>query len=175
MPLDLTDDKSTLVQVMAWCRQATSHYLSQCWPRSMSPNGVTRPQWVKHQWNKQKHSPSNRPIMNVFMGTGSYIQTYTWKKLWRNVIRAWKGCENTCNCYQNMILIMGAKALFQYKDHLSRYGIKIKIKIKWSWDHLIFIIIKSEVWTITHCLGLGHETMASAVCLSIFLWGLIYW
>ena len=47
MPLELTDDKSTLVQVMAWCRQATSHYLSQRWPRSMSPNGVTRPQWVE--------------------------------------------------------------------------------------------------------------------------------
>ena len=47
MPLDLTDDKSTLVQVMAWCRQATSHYLSQCSPRSMSPNGVTGSQWVK--------------------------------------------------------------------------------------------------------------------------------
>ena len=49
MSLDLTDDNSTLVQVMAWCRQATGHYLSQCWPRSMSPYGVTRPQWV--QWN----------------------------------------------------------------------------------------------------------------------------
>ena len=47
MSLDLTDDKSTLVQVMAWCRQATSHYLSQYWPRSLSPYGVTRPQWVK--------------------------------------------------------------------------------------------------------------------------------
>ena len=35
MSLDFTDDQSTLVQVMAWCRQATSHYLSQCWPRSM--------------------------------------------------------------------------------------------------------------------------------------------
>ena len=46
MLLDLTDDKSTLVQVMAWCRKATSHYLSQCWPRSLSPNGITRPQWV---------------------------------------------------------------------------------------------------------------------------------
>ena len=46
MLLDLTDDKSTLVQVMAWCRQATSHYLSQCWPRSLSPYGVTKPQWV---------------------------------------------------------------------------------------------------------------------------------
>ena len=34
IPLDLTDDESILVQVMAWCRQATSHYLSQCWPRS---------------------------------------------------------------------------------------------------------------------------------------------
>ena len=34
----------------------------------------------------------------------------------------------------------------------------------------LIIIIKSEVWNITHCLGLGHETMVCAVCLSIFLW-----
>ena len=47
MSHDLTDVKSTLVQVMAWCRQATSHYLSQCWPRSVSPYGITRQQWVK--------------------------------------------------------------------------------------------------------------------------------
>ena len=47
MPQDLTDDKSTLVQVMAWCRQATSHYLNQCWQRSPMPYEVTRPQWVK--------------------------------------------------------------------------------------------------------------------------------
>ena len=46
MPWDLTDDKSILVQVMAWCGQATSHYLSQCWPSSTSPYGITRPQWV---------------------------------------------------------------------------------------------------------------------------------
>ena len=47
MPQDLTDNKSTLVQVIAWCRQATSHYPSQCWPGSLSPNGITKPQWVK--------------------------------------------------------------------------------------------------------------------------------
>ena len=46
MPMDLTDGKSTLVQVMAWCRQATSHYQSQCWQRSLSPSGITRPQRV---------------------------------------------------------------------------------------------------------------------------------
>ena len=51
MPLDHTDDKSTLVQVMAWCRQATSHYRSQCWPRSMSPYDVTRSQWVNASHN----------------------------------------------------------------------------------------------------------------------------
>ena len=43
---DFTDDKSTSVQEMAWCRQTTSHCLSQCWPRSRLPYGVTRPQWV---------------------------------------------------------------------------------------------------------------------------------
>ena len=46
MPHDLTDGRSTLVQVMAWCCQAPSHYLSQRWSSSMSPYGVTRPQWV---------------------------------------------------------------------------------------------------------------------------------
>ena len=58
MPQNFTDQKSTLAQVlMAWCcvrlcGQATSHYLSQCWPRSMLSYGITtctstsRPQWV---------------------------------------------------------------------------------------------------------------------------------
>ena len=46
LSLNLSDDKSTLVQVMAWCHQATSHYLSHCWPRSMSKYGISRPQWV---------------------------------------------------------------------------------------------------------------------------------
>ena len=35
MSLDFTDVQSILVQVMAWCRQAPSHYLSQCWLRSL--------------------------------------------------------------------------------------------------------------------------------------------
>ena len=47
MPQDLTDAKPLLVWVMAWCHQAASHYLSQCWPRSLWPHGVSRPQWVK--------------------------------------------------------------------------------------------------------------------------------
>ena len=43
MPQNRTNNKLTLVQAMAWCCQATSHYLSWCWPRFMSPYGITRP------------------------------------------------------------------------------------------------------------------------------------
>ena len=38
------------------------------------------------------------------------------------------------------------------------------ILLQWSWEcvlHLI-IIIKSELWIINHCLGLGHETMVGS-------------
>ena len=43
---DLTHDKSALVEVMAWFPQATSHYLSLCWPSSVLPLafGINKPQ-----------------------------------------------------------------------------------------------------------------------------------
>ena len=50
MLFDPTGDESTLVQVMNQCRQVTSHYLSHCWHRPISPYNITRPQWVKHAW-----------------------------------------------------------------------------------------------------------------------------
>ena len=60
MPQHLTAHWSTLVQAMAWCHQATSHYLSQSWPRSLSPYDVTRPQWVK--WNGPLVSFSEKSV-----------------------------------------------------------------------------------------------------------------
>ena len=41
--------QNTLVQIMVWCHQATSHYLSQCWPRSMLSYGITRPWGIEHK------------------------------------------------------------------------------------------------------------------------------
>ena len=69
--LDLTDDKSTLIQVMAWCRQAISHYLSQSWPRSMLPYGVNRPQWVNVSWSKQ-WPDDNFTSSSSFMDANAY-------------------------------------------------------------------------------------------------------
>ena len=33
---NLNSEQSALVQLMAWCRQATGHYTSQCWASSMT-------------------------------------------------------------------------------------------------------------------------------------------
>ena len=66
MPQPLTDDRSTLVQVMAWCLQATSHYLSQWWPRSMSPYRITRLQWFKDWY----------PSWTIFYMNWIYIYIY---------------------------------------------------------------------------------------------------
>ena len=87
MPLDLIDDKSTLVQVMVWCRQATSHYLSQCWPRSMSPNGFTRPQWVNQRLDMQDIAKSSSPIYKHNHVICFYLQfcLSAWRK-WKNLI-----------------------------------------------------------------------------------------
>ena len=58
------DDKSTLAQVLACCLTTPCHHLSQCWPTSVSPYGVTRPQWVK-----------------------AYIQRTTWKLCYTQYIK----------------------------------------------------------------------------------------
>ena len=57
--MDITVHKTALVQVMAWCRHATSNYLRQCWPRYVLPYSVTRPQWV---YNAVHHHPGKHNI-----------------------------------------------------------------------------------------------------------------
>ena len=41
---NVNDPMSTLVQVMAWCHQWTSYYLSHCWTISMSSYGIATSQ-----------------------------------------------------------------------------------------------------------------------------------
>ena len=76
---------------MAWCRQATSHYLNQCWPRSLPPFGVTRPQWVnwnirkKFQWNSNRNSNlfiEENALENVVCEMASIL--------------SWPRCVNIC-------------------------------------------------------------------------------
>ena len=56
----ITGDYSIPVQVMAWCRQTTSHSLNRCWPSFMTPYVAFMPQcviyfdYIKHKSNLQK-------------------------------------------------------------------------------------------------------------------------
>ena len=55
MPQNLTNDKSSLVQGMAWCHQAPSHSLNQRWPSSMMTYGIIKPLWINrlmHKWSQ---------------------------------------------------------------------------------------------------------------------------
>ena len=53
---DFAADKSTLAEIMAWCRQATGNYLSQCSQWYMIPCGVTVPQRITGLGNVTKMS-----------------------------------------------------------------------------------------------------------------------
>ena len=73
MTQDFIDDKSTLVQVMAWCRQATSHYLGQCRPRSISPYGIARPLSVACMWKYRSGSTLALVILCCLMAPSHYL------------------------------------------------------------------------------------------------------
>ena len=91
LSLDFTDDQSTLVQVMAWCCQAASHYLSQCWPRSLLPYGVTRPQWVKIG----ELADVMCTIYHIFLNM-ECIMTFVWAPC--QMIWSICTCLNICTC-----------------------------------------------------------------------------
>ena len=107
MSLDSTNDQSTLVQVMAWCHQTTNHNLSQCWPRSLSPYGVTRPQWVKMPWTqlqwKLKKTPSGGKINLICLAEWSncFFEIRFSQSVWRcstvihSVTHKWKESSTT--------------------------------------------------------------------------------
>ena len=65
MTQDFTDYKSTMVQVMIWCSQATNHYLSQCSSRSLWSFSVARLRQVK-TLSPNKMGDIKEAISNAF-------------------------------------------------------------------------------------------------------------
>ena len=87
MSEDFIHDTSTLVQVMAWCCQATSHYLSQCWPIFMLPYGITRPQWV----NSYTSDNLKLSLISIITGIASDNKTSSKQFWWNfNITLSWE-------------------------------------------------------------------------------------
>ena len=98
---------------MAWCRQPTSHYLSQCWSESLSPYGATRPQWVLWQLGKWE------TCCRYFEKNQHLIQWWAVQLLW-----AWHLMvprQQQSQWWQSL------GPTYVWNQHLS---------IKWSWDLL---------------------------------------
>ena len=64
-------NESTLVQVMAWCRQSTSHYLSQCLLRSILPYGITR-----HRSTMASQITSNLTVISSTIPSCQQLRKY---------------------------------------------------------------------------------------------------
>ena len=97
MSLDFTDDQPTLAEVMAWCHQETSHYQSQCWPRSLSPCGVTRPQGDNPLWHndaiwQHRYGSASVQVMACCLMAPSHYLNQCWlfisEVLWHFTVSA---------------------------------------------------------------------------------------
>ena len=72
MPQDLT---SALNEVMAWCHRATSHYLNQCWPSSLTHICGPSGRWVKPDI-KPPPAPPTPPQIIGDSGSTEYWQVF---------------------------------------------------------------------------------------------------
>ena len=98
--------------------------------------------------------------------------TVSLSSLWKRICRYlnfWKVCQMYfVECVSKMAHIL-------LVIHYSIYWavcFQFAQFLRDGWENILLcliIIIKLEVWTIIHCLGLGHEAMVCAVCLFIFL------
>ena len=60
--------QSALVQVLAWCRQAPSHYLKQCWPIHIMTYRIFRQEWAMVMtWCRMGTKPLPEPMMTKSM------------------------------------------------------------------------------------------------------------
>ena len=93
-----------LVQVMAWSCQATSHYLSQCWPRSLSPYGITR-----------RNELTYRPEPNCY----HFVDTFS------NAFLEWKLIQFSLKCVPKSVLD-SESALVLVVERLSDASIRFR-------------------------------------------------
>ena len=120
--LDLIDDKSIYVHVVACYPQATSHLQSWYWPRSMSPRVVTRPQWL----GRIQHARNRKYI---------FIEhTFTW------TLELWQWCLTEIFFHSNLSKIDLSAVILRYSWAKKSTG--------WvTWDCLYLAQQKStEIW-----------------------------
>ena len=123
MAQKLSNELSTFVQVMAWCPQATSQYLGQCWPRSMWPYGVSkqvRPRWFNRYTTLQIYIC--RIFCNIFLWyivliPCSIVHIYQGQK----IISDTRQCPNHWYCQRWLVRPSAPEILMTQEGPLVAY------------------------------------------------------
>ena len=119
MPQNITYETAILVFVMTCCRQPISHYLSQRWPRSMSPYVVTKQQCVKRQAITCPSADPGEWRIYVSRIWENFKHWYFPKALFLNPAKTTQICD-TCVWfrYQQVICLVWAFALICGAGHM---------------------------------------------------------
>ena len=159
VPHNTLDDKSALGHVMAWCCQAPSHYLSQSWPRSVSPYGLSKPQWVKkniyaekvndihvffagllYQWNQEPHTMCifkwHWTLVSVLYPCSTKLKGVYWIHLVRPSVRL-------SVCGQNCVHSVSSTILARSMPYLHILSSKFRRCVTCK---VLFQMKKNEVW-----------------------------
>ena len=100
MPQALTDDKSTLGQVMAWCRQAASHYQSQCWPSSMWPYTSLGHNELSFSLSLSQNRWFSASLQSLQCVSSGVIGVLQWLVAWRHPAITWITIRHIINGIQ---------------------------------------------------------------------------
>ena len=137
---------------MALCHQATSYYLSQCWPRSVLPYGITRPQWVHTKGSTETyHCPVSFPYQDppkVFINLPKLFQKGS---IYLNLITACLEFHNFEFFKTDYILGCLWQMCFFFKFNLSKKMSVFKSKFSIWCDYLLSCmsmspLVKTRAW-----------------------------
>ena len=167
---------------MAWCHQATSHYLSQYWPSSVSPYGVTRLQWENSlilDGLDNKLKPKNgfqlvRIFWNVNMDSNLMEEcSYQWVQSAKCHIWSVMIFESTCSSIRDHATccnIISAMSLVLSASRLSALDI---LFFPWrefkGWEGLLVPLVGTISWrAVKTTTGVGGTKPVSTIIFSLF-------
>ena len=106
----------------------------------------------------------SRSMSLIFDTSREYPRIHVWCKFGDYSLNLWQGILQTSQSFLSIGFLQIPSWIFRSNTHNVQPR-------KGSWTCLLSMshFCQASIWTITHCLGLCHETMVCAVCISIFL------
>ena len=130
---------------MAWCRQATSHYLSQWWPRSLWPYGVTRPQWFKCNSTGNAHVSNDQNTFEIYTFK---IKTTSPRRQWVNSLGpsdAYMRQETNHHWFRQWLVAWSVSSHY-LNQCLNIVNSNLRNKLQWNLKQNSYIFVQENAF-----------------------------